>query len=344
MHSLADMNMATYGLIGKAYSLIEEKDPWLDGAQNVADIAVLSVESLTGERTPQADVGANRMLLENKCLYNFIDGTMDFSEYKLLVLPDAPINDDAILDKIKEYVDNGGKVIASGEALVKDGRFVVDTGADYKGKNEYNPSYIVPYYETVNGENAAIMRCDSYIVDVTDGEIVAGLQNPYFHRTLEHFCSHMHAPNNPDVTLPGAVIKGNVAYIGWDIFTAYAKLGHLCFKEVFTHLLKTMLGDEMTVSVAMPDRAVMTYTRQAKEKRNILHLLYAHTTVRGQKTEVIEDTVPLYNVKCAVKKESMPSKVYLAPSGERLDYNYSDGVVEFTVPKVDIHQLVVIDD
>ena len=105
-----------------------------------------------------------------------------------------------------------------------------------------------------------------------------------------------------------------------------------------------MLGDEMTVSVAMPDRAVMTYTRQEKEKRNILHLLFAHTTVRGRGTEVIEDTVPLYNVKCAVKKESRPSKVYLAPSGEKLDFNYSDGVVEFTVPKVDIHQLVVLDD
>ncbi|MBP3327771.1 MAG: beta-galactosidase trimerization domain-containing protein [Clostridia bacterium] len=344
MHSLADMNMATYSLIGKAYALIEEKEPWLEGAQNVADIAVLSVESLTGIGTHSADVGANRMLLENNCLYNFVDGTMDFSEYKLLVLPDAPIADEAILAKIKAFVQNGGKIIASGEALIKDGEFVLDTGAVYKGKNEYNPSYIVPYYETVNGENAAIMRCNSYLIEATDGEIVAGLQNPYFDRTLEHFCSHMHAPNNPDVTLPAAVIKGNVAYIGWDIFSAYAAMGHLCFKELFTHILKTMCGGEMTVYAEIPDKDVVTYTRQEKEKRNILHLLFAHTTVRGQKTEVIEDTVPLYNVKCTVKKADEPSGVYLAPSGEQLDFNYSDGVVEFTVPKVDIHQLVVIDD
>ena len=344
MHSLADMNMATYSLIGKAYALIEEKEPWLEGAQNAADIAVLSVESLTGIGTHSADVGANRMLLENNCLYNFVDGTMDFSEYKLLVLPDAPIADEAILAKIKAFVQNGGKIIASGEALIKDGEFVLDTGAVFKGKNEYNPSYIVPYYETVNGENAAIMRCNSYLIEATDGEVVAGLQNPYFDRTLEHFCSHMHAPNNPDVTLPAAVIKGNVAYIGWDIFSAYAAMGHLCFKELFTHILKTMCGGEMTVSAEIPDKAVVTYTRQEKEKRNILHLLFAHTTVRGQKTEVIEDTVPLYNVKCTVKKADEPSGVYLAPSGEQLDYNYSDGVVEFTVPKVDIHQLVVIDD
>lgn len=344
LHSLGDMNMATYGLIGKAYSLIEEKEPWLEGAKNVADIAVLSVESLTGERTPLADVGANRLLLENNCLYNFVDATMDFSKYKLLILPDMPVTDEAVIEKIKTFVENGGKIIASGEALVKNGAFVLDTGAIFKGKNKYNPSYIVPCYDTVNGENAAIMRCDSYLIEATDGKVIAGLQNPYFHRTLEHFCSHMHAPNNTDVTLPAAVIKGNVAYIGWDIFTAYADMGHLCFKELFVHVLKTLLDGEMTVAATIPDRAVVTYARQEKEKRNILHLLFAHTTVRGRKTEVIEDTIPLYNVECAVKKDSRPSRIYLAPAEENIDFYYSDGKVLFTVPKVDIHQMVVIDD
>mgnify|MGYP003305866600 FL=1 len=39
MHPLSEMNMATYNLIGKAYSLIEEKEPWLDGSVNIADIS-----------------------------------------------------------------------------------------------------------------------------------------------------------------------------------------------------------------------------------------------------------------------------------------------------------------
>ena len=95
------MNMATYNLIGKAYSLVEEKEPWLNNAVNLADIAVLSAEAITGDRDVKADTGANRMLLENNRLYNFIDGTMDFSAYKLLVLPDVEIEDDAIIEKIK---------------------------------------------------------------------------------------------------------------------------------------------------------------------------------------------------------------------------------------------------
>ena len=152
----------------------------------------------------------------------------------------------------------------------------------------------------------------------------------------------MHAPNNPENTFPGAVIKGNVAYIGWDIFTAYANHGHICFKELFTFIAKTLMDGDTTVFAQMPDRAVMTYTRQEKENRNILHLLFAHTTVRGENTEVIEDTVPLYNVKCSVKCDAKPEKIRLVPSGEELEFEFNDGRAVFTVPKVDIHQMVEI--
>lgn len=342
MHPLGEMNMATYSLIGKAYSVIEEKEPWLNGAHNVADIAVMSIESLTGKSNEKADIGANRMLLENKCLYNFIDSTMDFSPYKLIVLPDEVTVTDDLARKIKEYYENGGKIIASAKSLVRNGEFIIDTGAIFKGENEFKPTYIVPGYKTANEKEQSVMRCNAFVTEAKDCEIVAGMQNPYFNRTLEHFCSHMHAPNNPDVTLPGAVIKGNVAYIGWDIFTAYADHGHLCFKELFTYILRRLMGDDFTVTATMPDRAVVTYTRQQKENRNILHLLFAHTTLRGRKTEVIEDTVPLYDVKCTVKCETKPSAVYLAPSGDNLDSEYVNGKLIFTVPKVDIHQMVVI--
>ncbi len=341
MHPLSELNTATYNLIGKAYSLIEEKEPWLNDAVNVADIAVLSQEATTGNRDAKADIGANRMLLENHFLYNFIDETADFSAYKLLVLPDVAGFSDETIEKIKVFAEKGGKIIATADALVKDGKFFLDFGAEYKGKNEFNPTYFIPDFETVNGTTEYVMRCDFNKFEATDGEIVAYMQNPYFNRTLEHFCSHMHAPNNPDETFPGAVINGNIAYIGWDIFTAYANHGHLCFKELFTYIIKKMMDRETTVFADVPDKAVVTYTKQEKENRNILHLLFAHTTVRGKNTEVIEDTVPLYNVKCSVKCEK-PSKITLVPSGEELDFEYINGRAEFTVSKVDIHQMVEI--
>ena len=342
LHSSGKMNMATYNLIGKAYSLIEEREPWLNGAVNIADIAVLSAEAYTAGIDRQADVGANRMLLEKHFLYNFIDYSADFSPYKILVLPDAGRIPLDILDKINDFIKNGGKVIATGEAPVKNGEFAFDFGAKFLGESEFSPTYLIPGYDTVNGTTEYVMRCKAFDIQVTDGEIFAYKQNPYFNRTMEHFCSHMHAPNNTEITLPGAVVKGNAAYIGWDIFTAYAEHGHLCFKQLFSYIANRFLEDEKTVSVDIPDKAVVTYTRQEEEKRNILHLLFAHTTVRGKNTEVIEDTVPLYNVKCSVKSKEKPSKISLVPTGEELPFDYIDGCAVFTVPKVDIHCMVEI--
>ena len=344
MHPLSELNMATYGLIGKAYALVEEKEPWLNGAINVADIAVLSAEAVTGKRDSLADIGANRMLLETNRLYNFIDGKADFSAYKLLVLPDIAIENIEVIEKIKEYVKNGGKVVATGEALTENGRFFLDTGAEYIGKNEFEPTYFIPEFESVNGKTEYVMRCKSFNFRLTDGEAFAYGQNPYFNRTLEHFCSHAHAPNNPESIFPGAVVKDNIAYIGWDIFTAYAQHGHLCFKELFSFITEKMLGDEASVKADIPDKGVVTFTRQTEEKRNILHLLYAHTTVRGKNTEVIEDTVPLYNVKCSVRCEKQPSRVALVPLGEALKFTYENGRANFVVPKVDIHQMIEICD
>ena len=85
---------------------------------------------------------------------------------------------------------------------------------------------------------------------------------------------------------------------------------------------------------------LVPYYTGDKENRNILHLLFAHTTVRGSGTEVIEDTVPLFNVKCSVKYQSQPSKISTVPDGSELEFTYSDGYAEFTVPKVDIHQMI----
>ena len=342
MHPLSDLNKATYNLIGKAYSLVEEKEPWLDDAVNVADIAVLSAEATTGDRNVKADIGANRMLLESHLLYNFVDEKADFSQYKLLVLPDVSAYNTETINKIKEHAKNGGKIIATGDALVANGSFFLDFGAEYMGKNEFKPTYFIPEFETVNGKTEYVMRCAFNKFEATEGEIFATMQNPYFNRALEHFCSHMHAPNNPQEEFQGAVINGNIAYIGWDIFTAYATHGHLCFKELFTYAVKKLLGNEQTVVADMPDRGVVTYTRQEKENRNILHLLFAHTTVRGTNTEVIEDTVPLYNVKCSVKCDKKPSKITLVPENTSLEFNFIDGRAEFTVPKVDIHRMVEI--
>ncbi len=345
MHSEGKLNPSTFSLIGKAYRQVEEKEPWCIDAKNVADIAVLSNESVCFDRFDdkcKADIGANRILLETNRLYNFIDIDEDFNKYKLIILPDYIKFDNNINIKIQDFISNGGKILLSGvSGLNEHNEFSVDTGIKYLGKNEFNPTFYIPCFEAVNGMTEYLMRPTAHKIKNVDATVISNGQNPYFNRTAEHFCSHQHAPNNRDLTYPTSVVKNNVAYIGFDIFSGYATSGDFHIKELVSHIIDLLIGDDVSMKIKnLPDRGVATLTEQANRK--IVHLLFAHTTKRGDNTEVIEDIVPIYNVEVQVKCDE-PKKVTLVPENLELDFEYINGEVSFTVPEVYVHQMISIE-
>ena len=346
LHPSGEMNMSTYNLIGKAYELVEKKEPWCRGAKNVADIAVLSCEAVLGSGRGGAgtdsNTGANRILLEGKHVFDFIDEEADFSGYKLIILPDQILLCDMLAPRLNEYVARGGKLLLTGvSGLDMDmKKFMVDVGADFAGFNPVRPDYMIPDFDTVNGETAYVMYSQGMLLENVTGEVFARRQASYFNRAYNHFSSHQHTPNDVDAPLtPAAVKKGNVAYIGWNIFEDYATKGELAAKELVLHAVDMLLGDERAVKVSLPDRGVVTVTRQ--QERSIVHLLFAHTTVRGRGVEVIEDATPLYDVEVSLKLDKAPERVYLAPEGAELKFVWENGRARFTVPKVVLHQMVV---
>ncbi len=346
MHPEGRLNPSTFRLIGQAYAEAEQKEPWCKGAKNISNIAVISAEAFYADRAKQysnCDVGANRILLEDKQLYDFIDPDADFSQYELLILPDLIPLTGELKERVRQYAANGGKVLLTGRSGVDEtGAFALDTGAVFRGANEFKPNYYIPGFETVNGTTEYFMAAQSYLFDNVDAEVLATAQNPYFNRTVHHFCSHQHAPNNRALTYPAVIKKGNVAYIGWEIFTNYATNGDYHIKELVVHVLNELLGEQKYIRTDLPDRGVATLTEQPGRK--VLHLLFAHTTKRGTDVEVIEDVVPLYDVKASVRCEKQPTKVLLAPQNEPIPFTYQNGRVDFTVPKVLIHQMVSIEE
>lgn len=344
MHPNGQLNESTFRLIGAAYSEVEKKEPWCKGAKAIADIAVLSTEVMGGawhSDSVKPDVGANRILFETHRLYNFIDLEEDFNKYKLLILPDSWRFDANLQSKVEAFLANGGKLILSGvSGLDENNNFCVDTGVKYTGLNEFRPNYYIPEFDVVNGKTEYLMRTPSHLFENIDAEVIAYGQNPYFNRTPDRFCSHQHAPNDPSYTYPTAVIKGNVAYIGWDIFAGYGKYGDFHQKEMVNYIINRLVGDELSIEAAMPDRGVATLMQQDDGK--IVHLLFAHTTNRGENTEVIEDIVPLYNIKVSVKCDK-PSKVMLVPQLEEIAFDYADGKASFIVPEVNVHQMISIE-
>ncbi len=353
LHPNGEMNMSTYNLIGKAYAEVEVKEPYVRNVKHIADVAILSCEAMNEKcsQAKTADTGISRALLEGKYLYDIIDKYEDMSAYKLVILPDFIRLDDAMADKIKAYIAGGGKVLCSGQSGLKKDEdvFALDLGVAYNGKNEFIPNYMIPEYEAVNGRTPYVMYQQAYEITVNNGTVEALMEESYFNRTAEHFCSHKHTPNNPGADHPAAVLTANTGYIAWNIFTDYAKMGEYHVKELIHHMIEALVGAERSVYVNLPDRGVVTYTYQAEENRYVAHLLFAHTSIRGAGIEVIQDVVPVYGIELTANVPAQPKRVYRVDCKDAkitetdISYKYENGKVIAAVDKVELHSMVVID-
>ena len=338
------MDMTTYKLIGEAYKELEEKESWIDNVKPVCDIAVVTSDIISSEKgeisyyDKESDKGVGRMMLEGKYQYSIVDLEEDLGKYKVIILPDSIEMVDKLEQKLKDFVNGGGKILASGTSGIKNGEFAFDFGAKYEGECEYKPSYIRPKFDNPY-ESDFIMYETAQKIELCGGEELAQLTEPYFNRTREHFCSHMQTPSSGKCGGAGITMGKDGIYIAWNIFEDYATFGEVIARNVVIYSLNLLLGDEKSLVTDLGAQGIATLMQQGD--RFVTHLLYAVPTKRGKSVEIIEDICPVYNVSLSVKLPKKVSRAYLAPQMRELELNETGGRYEVKIDKVDCHQMVV---
>ena len=364
LHPNGKMDETTYRLIGEAYSEVEAKEPWCDDVTNVADIAVLSSEGEMGSRAP--DTGAGRVLFEEHMLFDLIDRTMDLSPYKLLILADEIRIDDELKGLIDKYLAGGGKLLLSGKSgLWKDREgFALDVGGEYCGESSFLPDYLDFGVRRLDAalapsfvDSPLVMYMKSQQVKPTTGETLAGIRNPYFNRTWEHFCSHQHAPDAEPSEYAAAVRKGSILYLAHPISSIYGAMGAVAYREYAANAIRLMLGDDKTIETNLPSTARISLMRQPKQNRYVLHLLHANTILRGgnvklspegyvrdsHPVEVIEDLLPLRDVEVTLRLPETVKSVTLEPRGKEIAFSMENDRIKVSVDEFTCHQMLAIE-
>jgi hypothetical protein len=347
LHPRGEMDMATYRIVGEAYRDVEEREEWLTGARPVADVAVVSPSAVRREtvQEDEAESGACRMLMEMHIPHVVLDETMDLSPYALLVLPDRVPVGETLAGKLRSYLQAGGAVLLSGSSgLDSQGRdFVVDTGARYRGPSPWDVEYILA------GDALAVDLVRSpflvyqsgVVLEPGQAEVLAETWRPYFNRTYEHFCSHRNTPPEEPAGWPAVVRKGKIVQIAQPIFAVYNRQGMQLHRDLVRNCIRLIYEDPL-LEAELPSCGRVSVMEQAAQARRIVHLLYANPIRRGE-TEVIEDVVPLHDVEVSLRSDGEPKSVYLAPSREQLPWRHEGGRVHFTVPRLELAAMVVVE-
>ncbi|GIP29304.1 hypothetical protein J23TS9_44340 [Paenibacillus sp. J23TS9] len=355
LHPEGLMDPATYDLIGAAYREVEAKEPWCSNTRNIADIALLSVESTGYEDhasamfTNQFDAGAVRLLLEGKFLFNVVDMDSDFLAYKVIIMPDHVLVNDKLKAKLEAFIAQGGKILATGKSGMdlEGEQFVLDLGVRRTGDNLYKPDYFCPEFDLPSLRQANfLIQARGQRIELTEGgKVIAKRVDPYFNRDAFKFSGHQHTPFTFDAKdeSPGVVESDAGIYIAWNMCEDYAINGSLPVKELIHQSIRRLLPDP-TLSTTLPAQGVVTLQHQTEESRLVNHLLYASPVKRGTNVEIIEDIIPVHDVKVELH---LPGKkitgVYLAPQKTPLAFEQSGSHVKYTVPVLESHQMVVLD-
>ncbi len=363
LHPTGRLDQATYDLISPVYREVARKEPWCRGARALTDIGVFTLEEFTGERLTAETVGAVRMLQEGGHQFDVVDSQTSWDGYRVLILPDGVPLDGFLASKVSDYLDAGGKVIASFESGLKpdlsefaltawgvrktgegplDGR-----GETVRGRHFGNGDYVD--YLRAEGMLAPVLRSTEYVMymrgleieAMEDSEVLARTVPSYFDRTWQHFCSHRQTPSSGEPAGPAATRTVDVIYFAHPIFRQYHRNAPRWCKQLLLNALDVLLPDPL-LRHSGPTGVLSALNEQPEQSRLVLHLLHYVPERRGQEFDVIEDVVPVSDIALSLKLPGEVASVRCVPDGEILAFDAEMGRLSFTVPKLNGHQMVEI--
>jgi hypothetical protein len=162
---------------------------------------------------------------------------------------------------------------------------------------------------------------------------------PYFNRNYRHFCSHKHTPSSGRVAYPGIVRRGHCIYFAHPVFTQYQENAPLWCKTLVKNALGILLP-EPYVRTNGPSSLMVTLNAQLAECRWVLHLLHYIPEHRGQKIDIVEDVICLYDLRISVRPKGRVRQIRCVPQDEPLTWKINQGRVEFSLPRLEGHQMI----
>jgi hypothetical protein len=349
LHPKGALDKATYDLIGGAYSKVAQKEAWCDGAKAVTEIGVLSTEEYgvpgMGGRTPEAMMGIIRILQEGARQFDILDSASDYKKYKILILPDNIPVSNALNEKLQTYLYGGGSLISSFQSgLNADGKNfnLGGLGVSLVGEAPYSPDFIVPKAVLAKGlpDTELVMYLKGLQVKALPGsEVLADANVPYFNRRWDHFSSHKHTPSAGKVGYPAVIKNGRSIYFMHPLFTQYQRNAPRWCKQLVLNAIDLLHPDTL-VRHSGPSSVIALLNKQEVKKRTVLHLLHYIPERRGTEFDIIEDVIPLYNLKVSVKIDSKVNNVTLVPQNTAIPFRLNNQRIEFDVKEVTGHQMI----
>lgn len=270
--------------------------------------------------------GALHVLLENHWSTDILTedlAVQQISRYPLTVVPEQTRLTETMAAALKEYVQDGGKLVLSGNHLAREYGAWIGVEAD----GEPMPHT----YLTARGE-AVPVSGPWQPVRLTGAKMYA------CHLTQQDPARDM--TDRPAVTVRHSG-KGSVVALHGPVFRDYF-LGHYPRLRWFIGDLLDNLGAERLVDLEAPPRLELVLRQ--KDGRLVVNLINRGAgEMLHQHRVIVEELPPVQDVVVRIRRDQAPQAVRLVPEGWEPAWAYANGVVTVSLPVVEVHTAIVVE-
>lgn len=339
LHPSGSMDLETYRLLGEAYGYVEQIEEFGIGGRPVSPLGVWFCDSLAH------DEGVVNMLLETQTDFVFVDSSASLDSYEVIILPGGARLAGEEAARLKAYQASGGKLLVISNAALNAARdgFLLDVGAEYLGGPRYDVDYTLPLSPLGDGLVQSPILNYHPALRVQPGpetQVLARLFEPYFSRTLSRYMSHLNTPPQREPAEQPAIIRHDgTIYFANPVDQSYQEHGARLHRDLFTRALAQLYLRPM-LRVLMPSSARVSLLHQPGHQRYIAHLLYGPPLKRGA-VHVIEDLVPLHDVRVELRLPVEVRSLRLIPDNVELPFERDGDVIRTIIPKMQMHAAIV---
>ena len=144
-------------------------------------------------------------------------------------------------------------------------------------------------------------------------------------------------------TSPAACVRalgrGKIAATAFTFGQGYAQTRDAVMRRFLNELAKELFPNPMVEVKGSSDVDVVV-GRQGQR----LTVSLINTSGPHQSAPVIDEVSPVGPINLTIRQAARPAKVTLEPAGISLPFEYANGAIRVTVPRVEIHEIVVVEN
>jgi hypothetical protein len=338
----------------------KEHEQYYTNLRSLAEVCLIVPESRMPGSKKELQ-GIMRMLSENHVQYDLLHSSVlespdlfeKLQRYKVLILPDQRIMSDEAVAVIDRFVEQGGKLLATGSTSTCDrkGHPLEQIRLRSLGVKEFvhAPKVLGSYFRIREEDKGKLRGFENIDLVYLYGEKLECKLEDGAVGLLGLIPECMFGPPEKcyftkETDIPGLIAndygRGKSAYLPWGLGSHYDKLSNHGHARLFMAALQDVLGHREQLELTASPMVEVSYHEARGNSRRLVSAI----NVSGQLGTAFHAPLPIRNLHFRVKAERKPSRIHALRRSGDIPFDYNDGGLSFTLDELELFETIVIED